>query len=444
MGKFQPVIIKRENGLAFRPYIAAEYFEDLLKKDKYGVGLLAEDGRAAGAAACTCEGEALVIDSIFVDETVRGRGAGRLLVDGAKALSQRLHTALCARYAYPEQRELELFFRKNGFIGPEAGNAVFSVPFETIRNSDFIKKDFPEADVIVPFHEAPSRAVFEYRARVGKDIPAFASLERAQGKVIPEATLVCLHEGAVCAFVVSTVLEDGSIYLNSLYAEKAHARSLHALTQAALRALCEKSGKGDALYVAAHNEAGLKIIEHLLGDAQGEASRNIIHTMVFYPESERSIADMEEIGNTVPALDMLMPKLAGLSELMTDLGIESELVLQSEILPYISTTTGEGEDALEIRLSYIPTDANDAGKYVLTVLTSLPLPAGAGLAQTLCDDFNAATLGPVAHSDPLGETIYLRSNLPERDIPVSGEVFEYFWELLLHGISDMRALIADF
>jgi hypothetical protein len=137
---------------------------------------------------------------------------------------------------------------------------------------------------------------------------------------------------------------------------------------------------------------------------------------------------------------MLMPKLSGLSEFMTDLDIENELVLQSEILPYVSTRTGESEDALEIQLSYIPTDENDAGKYVLTAVTSLPLPAGAGAAQMLCDDFNAVTLGPVAYSDLLGETIYLRSNMPERDIPVSGEVFEYFWELFLGGILDMRAL----
>ncbi|MDR1246149.1 MAG: GNAT family N-acetyltransferase [Clostridiales Family XIII bacterium] len=443
MSEFKPVIINRENGLAFRPYITAEHFGTLLRKDKYGVGLLTEDGRAAGAAFCTREGDALVIDSVFVDETVRGRGAGTLLVDSAKALSQKLGTALCARYAYPSGRETELFFRKNGFIGPEEGNTMFSVPFETIGQSSFISKNFLETYRIMPFHEAPREAVFEYKSRVGKDIPAFASLEQARGKPIPEATLVCLQDGAICAFIVSTVLEDGGIYLNSLYAEKAYSRSLNALTQAALRALCEKKDKGDTLYIAAHNEAGLKIIRHLLRGVSGKISENITHTMVFYPENERSVADMEGIENALPVLDMLMPKLSGLSELMTDLGTEHEIVLQSEIPPYISTQTGEGEDTLEIRLSYIPTDANDEGKYVLTAMTFMPLPAGAGPAQMLCDDFNAATLGPVAHSDPFGETLYLRSSMPERNIPVSGELFEYFWELFLIGISDIKALTKE-
>ncbi|MDR1292874.1 MAG: GNAT family N-acetyltransferase [Clostridiales Family XIII bacterium] len=443
MGKFKAMIIGRENGLAFRPYIPVEYFEALLGNGRYGVGLLTEDGHAAGAVACTREDAALVIDSIFVDEAVRGQGAGILLVDSAKALSQKLGTALCVRYAHPDQREMALFFQKNGFIGPKEGNTIFSVPFGVIRESDFIKKDFPETDTIIPFHEAPRKAIAGYKSRVGKEIPAFASVERAEGTPIPEATLACLYDDVIRAFIVSTVLEDGSLYLNSLYAEKGYARCLQALIQTALRALCERGDKGDALYVAAHNESGLKIIEHLLRDAPGEASTNTLYTMVFYPEDERNIADMEKLDNALPVLDMLMPKLSGLSELMTDIGIENDVVLQLEALPYISARMGEGEESLEIRLSYIPTDLDDASKYVLTAMTSWPLPEGVSFVQMLCENFNLMTLGPVAHSDPLGETIYLKSVMPERDIPVAKGVFEYFWELFLMGVADMRSMIAE-
>jgi GNAT superfamily N-acetyltransferase len=284
--EFQLIMLNNENSSAFRPYVAAEYFGDLPKDTGYGVGLLTEDGRAAGAIACTREGDALVINSVFVDETVRDRGAGTLLIDETKALSQKLGTVLCARCAYPSQREIEAFFVKNGFRGPVAGNSLFSVPFKAIRQSNFMQRDFSDANSPFPFHEAPREAVFEYISRIGNEIPAFVSLEHAWGKPIPEATLVCFHDGSICAFIICTALDDGSVYLNSLYAEKAHSQSINVLVQAAMRALCEKSGKGDVLHVAAHNEDGLKIIRQLLRGVHGEASENITHTAVFYPESE--------------------------------------------------------------------------------------------------------------------------------------------------------------
>jgi GNAT superfamily N-acetyltransferase len=443
MRAFQPVILSGENGLAFRPYIVAEHFNALLKEGNRGVGLLTEDGRAAGAIVCAREGDALVINSIFVDESVRGQGAGALLVDNAKALSHKLGTALCARYAYPEQREMDLFFRKMGFIGPEDGNVVFSVPLETIRNCDFLRKDFPEADRMLPFHELPKRALLDYGTRIGKDIPAFADMERAPGTPIPEATLACLHDGRICSFIVSTVSEDGSLCLYSLYSEKSRAKNLYVLIQAALRALCERGGEGDALHVAAHNEAGLKIIEHLLREAPGEALRNTVRSMVFRPIGERSVTEMEEIDKAIPVLDMLMPKLSGLSELMRELGIENDLLVPADTLPYIATRADVGAEAVEIQLVYVPTDEEDAGKYVLTATAALPLSDTAASAVLLCDHFNANTLGPFAHSDPEGEVIYIRSNLPEKDLPTPQALFEYSWELLNRGIAEMTALMNE-
>jgi hypothetical protein len=258
--------------------------------------------------------------------------------------------------------------------------------------------------------------------------------------------LACLHDGRIGAFIVSTVLEDGSLCLHSLYAEKTWTKDLYGLLQTALRVLCERGGEGDALHVAAHNEAGLKIIEHLLQDAHEEAERNTVRSMVFYPHSERNLKEMEELENAMPVLDLLMPKLSGLSELMDALGIENDVVLPSDDLPFITAQPFAGAGAAEIRLAYVPTDEEDAGKYVLMATTVLPLPeesAGAGVAAQLCDAFNAGTLGPFAHSDPLGEAVYIRGNLPERDVPVTREQFEYFWELFKQGITDMAALIRE-
>jgi GNAT superfamily N-acetyltransferase len=442
MNGFHPMTIVRENGLAFRSYIPAEYFEDLLKKNRYGVGLTTEDDRAAGAIACTREDGALIIDSIFVDKSVRGRGAGAMLTDSAKALAEEFGVPLYARYPWPARRELELFFLKMGFVGPEAGNAIFDVPLEAIRKSEFLKQKLPEADRIVPFGEAPKQAVFEYRARIDKDIPALVSLEKAPGRLIPEATLVCLHDGRICSFIVSTVLEDGSLYLNSLYSEKARAKNLQGLVQTALRALCDRGGAGDMLHVAAHNEAGLKIIEHLLRENPEQTVKNTIHSMVFYPKNERYSGDMNEFDNAIPVLDMLMPKLSGLSELMIDLGIENDLMVRATALPYIAVRTKTETKFSDIRLMYIPTDLDDAGKYVLTAMAKRPA-ADVFLLPMLCNSFNANTPGPVAYSDPTGEMLCMRSNLPEKDIPVSAAVFAYFWEIFSQGLADMDAMIAE-
>ncbi|MDR1604032.1 MAG: GNAT family N-acetyltransferase [Gracilibacteraceae bacterium] len=447
MNKFKPVRINKENGLAFRPYIVAEYFAGLLKKNNYGLGLLTEDGLAAGAIACTHEGAALTLNSIFVDEGVRGQGGGTLLVGLAKTLAQKLDAVLRVCYAYPGQREMEAFFRKQGFAGPDTGNTIFSVSFEAIGASTFINRDFGRADKFIPFHEAPPGAVLDYRARVGKDIPSFAAVEKAQGALVPEATLAHLREGRICSFIVSTVLDDGSFYLNSLYMEKADTPSLPALIQAALRALYAKSGGTGRLYIAAHNDAGLSLTSHLLREAPPEAvETQQIRSMVYVPAYERRIMDMASLDYVDPALDMLLPKLSGLSEMMTGLGIENVLIVRLEAASYVSVAAGSGggADFPEIRLSYAPSDTGSAGQYVLTAFAALPLPESGDISGiALCEDFNAVTLGPFAYGALFDNVIFLRSNLPEKEFPVSEGVFGYFWELFLAGISGMKALIGE-
>jgi hypothetical protein len=153
--------------------------------------------------------------------------------------------------------------------------------------------------------------------------------------------------------------------------------------------------------------------------------------------------EMEELENTMPALELLSPKLSGLSERMDALGIETDLVFPADDLPYITMQTDDGAEAAEIRLSYIPTDAEDAGKYVLTATAALPLPEGVTMAALLCDEFNADTPGPFAYGDTVEAVVYIRSALPERDVPVTPEQFEYFWELFKEGISEMAALIRE-
>jgi hypothetical protein len=169
-------------------------------------------------------------------------------------------------------------------------------------------------------------------------------------------------------------------------------------------------------------------------------------SMVYVPAYERRIMDMASLDHVEPALDMLLPKLSGLSEMMTGLGIENVLIVRPAAASYVSVAagTGEGADFPEIRLSYAPTDADSADKYVLTALAALALPESGDISGiALCEDFNANTLGPFAYGALFDNVIFLRSNLPEKEFPVSEEVFGYFWELFLAGISGMKALIGE-
>ncbi|MDR1954081.1 MAG: hypothetical protein LBQ21_06375 [Clostridiales Family XIII bacterium] len=448
MNTFKLLHIGPENGLAFRPYIQEEYFDKLPGDDWIGLGILTGEGFAAGALVSELTEAGILIRSIFVDESVRLRGGGTKMLNALTALAEKNDQRVLADCVYPTQKETEAWLLRKGFRYDDDGETLFAIDMDAVRESDFLKRKFSSSGKIMMFSDLPAG---------GRDlmwphnIPPFAdplNLERgAIGTPIPDATLVCVDKGMVCQSIVCTLLPSGEPYINGLYSEPAYSRGLGALIAAALNALCdwertirEESGK---LWVAAGSEAGLRMIRHILRENPDAAEETIIHRLSLQWKEQNMAEQLEQ---SAPSLDMIIPKLNGLSELMQDMGIENDIILLDDGEAYISarlretsphietgmSAEGKADDMEDIsvfdtRVRYLPGDTNGEGKYILVVMAPVAVSEGEIAAALLCADFNADSYGPVAFS--LADVVYIKSCLVENNAPISPEQFSYFWDL---------------
>jgi GNAT superfamily N-acetyltransferase len=425
---FSAVKIGPDNGLAFRGYMTADILEGLLKRNRCGVGLMTEEGKAAGALAASFEDGVLTIDSVCVDETVRRQGGGTLLINAAKSLARTLKAPSVGIQAPGGLLDTVLpFLSRCGFGEPERGSVIYTVNIQKAGESGILDLLNAKAEPLKKLTDLTSSEKESYCSLL-RGPAQFAA--DPPGSPVEDASLCRVDQGVVTAFIMITRLDGGDFYMHALYANQAYSRILPTLLGASLRAVVDRSGGGGRLIIAASTEAARKLADKLLQDIPEAYTTE---TMWLFTANQTRGDVVLTIDKMKPELDILMPKLMDIGSILEELGVKHDLIV-GENAPYLRVSIPE---EAQIRCRCLAPESLD--EFIYTV-TCRFLPGDDPMElQLLCDRFNAASGQSFASAAHDG--IYLRASLPEGEIPVTDEQFSLFWKLFAGDAASLRALI---
>lgn len=149
----------------------------------------------------------------------------------------------------------------------------------------------------------------------------------------------------------------------------------------------------------------------------------------------------------IPGLEILMSKLAQLSELIKAIGYECDVIGITDGLPRAQFYLRRPEETDvtkydTVQLTYIPPEDDSFSHFIINTVTELSIEEqGYSRAQAACDVFNlATTAGFACISGSLDKIIY-RAMLYEVAMPVSDETMQFFIETYISGLNTLKQLL---
>ncbi len=430
--QFSTVRITRENGAAFYSYVLDGHIEWVLEHGVLGIGLLEREGRACGAAILrplqknTASG--LEIVSFFIDEQIRGQGAGKYLLKAAQFLCTKSgHPLLCAVYPYPKLYDLESLLAGEGFEVAQENGRIYRISVAEAVKSSFSGMAGPHVKRVCDLQEQQRT---DWMAGFGRRFPRSLAPQRMDGEFLPEISTVYLEEGCqVTAFVLCSRLPDGSLYIGAMYAQPDGGNLLAQAFSGALEAAGSVYPDG-TLCLAVSGETGGQLAKQISVQCEKSLELQTIRTSVWRIQKtfeNRKDNDMmkpepEETNMTFTiGYEALMPRLNALSNTLFQIGRENDVLFRTDALPCILCQTQEGQ----FQFTYIPAKGLGGESYFLNITAEFSLPENSD-GGLLCFRFNAASRVAQASYDSINEKIVLRAVLPEAEQIVSGETLRFF------------------
>ena len=142
--------------------------------------------------------------------------------------------------------------------------------------------------------------------------------------------------------------------------------------------------------------------------------------------SEEKSEIIEEGQNDLDPMMFVVPRLEGLMDILDKLGMSSELMLNSQDVPFL---TGEKKNGTITYFTYIPFDLENDGQFVLQMSRILK-DGNEDIETSLIDiaSFNLESGFGFAVQDPISGDIVLRAQVPEKG-GVEYEWYEYIFEM---------------
>ncbi len=427
--EYKLVRITGENRELFRECVPDVWYERLLRKDVAAVGALSPE--AAGAVVMVVEEKDIRLVSIYVKEALRRKGIGTELIRAAKSMTGfAKKRALAVEYQYPSMRALEAFLFRCGFQMELEGNQIYSVPIKKIPGTVLLEKQAAvKAGKLLPVSKLSENVKAEWLYRFGHDLPLELDPRRAGGEFLPEDSMVfCLRE-EVLAFAVCSRLEEGVIYLASLYSDS---RSVMALLPMLQKTVSNLAGKytEETLCFSAATEAGKRLAEKFCSGQEDKIDIQTVRTGAWRREKKEKEITMNQYD-----VENLMPRLNGLSYLLDQLGLENDVIFSLETFPFI-LAEAEGRS---IRFTCIPAAPVEEERFVLNLVTELPVKEE-GLFGTMmaCEEFNLTSLFATAFCRPGDNQAILRCAVPEMDGLPSPEALQYTIDLFLDSVKQFE------
>lgn len=240
--------------------------------EPYSALLLVDKEEAVGAIAGKIADNELLIESIYVEESSRGKGGGRLLLDsllsGCRGLCYGVK--VCFSAVNEDMEKMAGFFGAMGFREKDGGyDQVYMADLKDLEKSSFVKVKGKGTS----FSDVNSRILRNLSSdalRNGWPLPRHGLFSEF---VDNELSMVRMEDDKVKAYAVVEHL-SGYLSLSALKCGEKAGMELASLLAAVWNRAAEKEGKDQKLIVHTINKASYRIANTLLPNA-----KQISHTL---------------------------------------------------------------------------------------------------------------------------------------------------------------------
>ena len=225
---------------------------------------------ACGAAAVRRSGTSAELTDLFVDASVRRRGAGRALLE---ELIRRLEaegvTRLSADYVLrgEELAAMDHLLDTCGFSAPQRRSRVFRVPSERSHDDPRLGAAFsPQYRTptgVCALGDAPEAALEELEA--AEDIPEHLAWASLRDRALPELSVGMLREGKVVAYLLAEE-GGGCVLLSAVRRAKAPPTAFQSLLLELLNRSWYRFGGDFPFYFSALTPKVERLALLLMGD----------------------------------------------------------------------------------------------------------------------------------------------------------------------------------
>ena len=265
--------LDREELPGFQPYLLPDTARSLERREKDVLALgLILGHNACAAAAARLSGESAELTDLFVDEIVRHRGMGGLLLERLmERLAAEGGSRLSASYVLrgEELAAMDRLMVSCGFSAPWRRSRVFRTHSEGFHQDPRLGAAFsPQYRTpqdVCALSEAPQKAMEELRR--GEDIPDYLAPEAFQGRALPELCVAMVQDGRVTAYLLSG--EDGAggiVLLAAVRREGAPSTAFQTLLLELLNRCWYRLGRDFAFYFSVLDDKVERLALLLMGE----------------------------------------------------------------------------------------------------------------------------------------------------------------------------------
>ncbi len=266
----------------YKEFLPEDYYEQPLASNIGVAGFETDDGTIYGAAVISDgaklsgeSGNHLVLEWFFVQPEHRKKGIFRLLI---KTLADRYQeqniSGIIVKLVYPQMEDMEAALNQMGFFRLQDGNTVYRGDIRSFFKVRLLpeEKENVLGKRVTSFADCTHDDCKHFFELAGKKYPNSLSVPMLPGEWSRKLSYIYRIKNEVAGFLLTSILEDGTLYFGALYAERKHNLAAPALIDRLIADLKQENHL-ETIVVSAASDPGKRIAEHIIHEAGATPDR---------------------------------------------------------------------------------------------------------------------------------------------------------------------------
>lgn len=217
---------------SIRTLIPAKMYKAVEEQKSYAIGVYDNEHMEAIGVVVFCdapktkalEGNEMLIQSVFVKEEFRYRGACSMLLKEAEDLARQMggYTGMSVNIPVPERNDAVAIFGSAGYKHRADGNRIYRIPVADFSDSEVM--DTFETDLkrsqVYSFSELGREDLEKLYETLDTEVPAWLHPKNYGGQLQKDFCFVCIKGEAVTGYLACTIYEKGDLYIGGIYMKK--------------------------------------------------------------------------------------------------------------------------------------------------------------------------------------------------------------------------------
>ncbi len=395
---FSIVKLGKENILSFDGILPYDMSKHITKPGHYGLGLL-DGNKACGVMMMFYDENEEALESYFmyVDENYRRSGGGSLMLKELESYAISLGgKRVSVRYSLPGDMKYENFLFDNGYMDITPVSEAYRIRGSVLK--DYVEEQLMDPKSIlvrsqkklnksktikiVPMDQATVEQQRLWRQHFSDNTyPEYLSPGNMTGTIEEATSVLLIDSDDVVGFTYTCVYGDGVRNLAGAYVpEKYRFFGGVQMIMHTLANLEKKMKDKDEVFLSSVNEQSRRMIRELLPDELKEK----VEVERMYAAQKQMTPDSFEI----TATDLVLPRINGINDALTDLGFNSTVELDEDGVPEVIV---DDEGFPPITFSYLEFNPETLDEFLLSISAAMEVEDPTVL-MSMIGNYNALML----------------------------------------------------